>query len=140
MGRLHILPFCMFSQETNLQAERSVHGSTTTLHMDKSGALNVLLHADDAHMEKNLHGAEWFIWPSESIPSLSKVLCPTAAEAEPIVSEMYSVNPEQRRRLFHEFGYAPWHILQKPGDAVFIPPRHPHEVSVLLLLKMFKVI
>jgi hypothetical protein len=77
-------------------------------------------------------GAEWYIWPYESIASISEVLQPGARTsggiADPILSELYYLDEDTRRKIFLQCGYPPWRVLQKPGDAVFIPPRHPHQV------------
>ena len=104
--------------------------ATTKLHMDKSGAVNIMLHS-----ERKLggdHGAEWYIWPHESIAAISDVVRPgginLGAPADAILSETYFLDADARQDAFMRSGYPPWQVLQKPGDAVFIPPRSPHQV------------
>jgi JmjC domain, hydroxylase len=115
--------------------------ATTKLHLDKSGALNIMFYSD---VKEGHYGAEWFIWPYESIPTISKFLHPGRAssngDADAILSEMFFLDAGDRRDIFLSSGHPPWRILQKPGDAVFIPPRHSHQVGTtpLLLLPRFE--
>ena len=89
-----------------------------------------MLHADPEHLESVGHGAEWFIWSPESIPALSEVLNPGGCLASAIVYETKAVSCDQNLTAFKNCGFPVWRHLQRPGDAVFIPPRHPHQVRL----------
>jgi hypothetical protein len=110
------------------------HNGTTFAHMDKAGAVNVMLYSqpgsDDQH-----YGAHWDIWHPRSVSSLSKALDPSASEehcvtAQPIISEMYYISPEISKKAFSNCGSAGWSMVQLPGEAVVIPPGCPHQVSL----------
>jgi hypothetical protein len=79
------------------------------------------------------HGAEWYIWPSESISAISEIVQQGDPNSGGITdanfSETYYLDEATQQQIFLRCGYPPWRINQKPGDAVFIPPRHPHQVS-----------
>ena len=98
--------------------------------MDKSGAVNMMLHSE-SEAGGDL-GAEWCIWPHESIAGISDVVQPgginLGAPADAILSETYFLGADARQDAFMWSGYLPWQVLQKPGDAVFIPPGCPHQV------------
>lgn len=82
-------------------------------------------------------GALWDIWAEQSMASISQVLRAKFPEqtkellgqAGPILSELFYVNNEIQREAFLLDGYPTWRHEQQPGDAVFIPPRCPHQVS-----------
>jgi hypothetical protein len=99
--------------------------------MDKSGAVNMMFHSEGK--VGDACGAEWYIWPHESIAGIARVVRPedsdSCAVADPILSEMYFLDEEARRDVFLQSGNPPWRVLQQPGDAVFIPPRCPHQVQ-----------
>jgi hypothetical protein len=81
--------------------------------------------------------AEWFIWHQDAIPAihhaLNKRMAPGGhvedlGDAEYILNANYWIDSEMRGEIFHACGIAPWRVHQRPGDAVFIPPRSPHQV------------
>ena len=102
---------------------------TTHLHMDKSAAVNIMLHSSTSNSQKR-GGARWEIWPQTSIAPLSRILSPSSSEEEcnmgiPIISEQSYVPEEQFGDQVLEKA---WSFIQHPGDAVFIPPGCPHQV------------
>lgn len=101
--------------------------------MDKSAAVNVMLYSDES-AENVPHGARWDIWPMSSISSLSKTLEPSAPDeacisGQPIISGLYYACPEIIAKAFSSSRIRHWIINQLPGEAVFIPPGCPHQVS-----------
>jgi hypothetical protein len=113
-------------------------GGTTLVHMDKSGAINIMLYSKpDSHGD--VSGAHWDIWPASSIPSLSKALDTSASDesckmGQAIVSEMHYISPDVSRTAFLSSGIQGWHAIQLPGEAIIIPPGCPHQVSSHLLM------
>lgn len=107
---------------------------TTFVHMDKSGAVNVMLHSQPTG-EGQVLGAHWDIWPPTSIFSLSKALEPLSSDedcrlAQPIISERHYVSQKASEVAFQNSGVSGWYTTQLPGEAVIIPPGCPHQVSV----------
>ncbi|RDB30045.1 Lysine-specific demethylase 3B [Hypsizygus marmoreus] len=104
---------------------------TTFLHMDKSGAVNIMLHSEDMG---HGHGARWDIWPKSDIAGLSKALNPHAssdqcATGQPIVQEEFYAGSQVLEKKYGESGRCHWSFDQFPGEAVIIPPGCPHQVS-----------
>ncbi|KAK4052687.1 hypothetical protein OIV83_001974 [Microbotryomycetes sp. JL201] len=54
-----------------------------------------------------------------------------AAEDDPIHSQLFFLNSKLRERLLHSKGVKSWRILQRPGQAVFIPAGCAHQVCNL---------
>ncbi|KAM0786776.1 hypothetical protein ACM66B_002210 [Microbotryomycetes sp. NB124-2] len=54
-----------------------------------------------------------------------------AAEDDPIHSQQFFLNSELRQKLLESKGVKSWRILQKPGQAVFIPAGCAHQVCNL---------
>lgn len=107
---------------------------TTHVHMDKAGAVNVMLYSKPDQAGKVL-GAHWDIWPSSSIFSLSKALDPSASDqscrlGQAIISETHHISTKESRDAFMSSGIRGWHTTQLPGEAVIIPPGCPHQVSI----------
>lgn len=101
--------------------------------MDKAGAVNVMLYSQPGVDE--CLGAQWDIWHPSNIHSLCKVLDASASDedckmAQPIVSEMHYVSPEECKNAFLVSGQVGWCTIQLPGEAVVIPPGCPHQVSL----------
>lgn len=112
---------------------------TTFCHMDKSGAVNVMLLSNVASNASGEIGARWQIWPSEAISGLAKAMDPSATQtscqlAQPIISELSFVTPDAAARAFEISGIPCWIIDQLPGDMVVIPPSCPHQVRFAVSL------
>jgi hypothetical protein len=97
--------------------------------MDKAGAVNIMFHSEKVGGN---YGAEWYIWPQESIAAIASAIRPgdgnSSAVADSILSEMHCVDKDAQRAAFLQSGWPTWRLMQQPGDAVFIPPRCPHQV------------
>lgn len=99
--------------------------------MDRSSAVNVMLYAagDGAF-------AEWHIFPGRAIESIYDQLlkagkvkkCAPGSEAQFFLQQRHFLDPKSHDAIAKMCGHACWHIEQRPGDAVFIPPRCPHQV------------
>jgi hypothetical protein len=81
----------------------------------------------------NSPGARWDIWPSKSIPALSRALDPKACQvscelAQPIIAETHYAGPDVMEKVVQATGTPHWTINQLPGEAVVIPPGCPHQV------------
>lgn len=114
--------------------QADIHDNGTThVHMDKAGAVNIMFYSKPAH-NGDVLGAQWDIWPSSSIFSLSKALDAAASDescrlGQAIVAETYYISPEVSRAAFMSSGVRGWQATQLPGEAVVIPPGCPHQVS-----------
>ncbi|KAI9352247.1 hypothetical protein DFJ73DRAFT_642620 [Zopfochytrium polystomum] len=126
---------------------------TTPLHMDMADAVNLMLHA----RAPSLHdlgecmadappgvAAVWDIfpaWASNKIREfLRRVTEERAAElaaakkkpepkiCDPVHDQYFYLNAAMRRRLWTEYGVRGWRIMQKVGDAVFVPAGCAHQV------------
>lgn len=102
--------------------------------MDKAGAVNVMLYSQPGSIDERL-GAQWDIWHPSSIYALCKSLDSSASDeacktAQPIVSEMHYISPEECKNAFSVSGLVGWRTVQLPGEAVVIPPGCPHQVSL----------
>jgi len=81
--------------------------------------------------------AEWHIYPECAIESIYKVSlshglvspCPLGHEAHSFLQQNCFLTKEIRADIEQTYGFRPWRIAQRPGDAVFIPPRCPHQVG-----------
>jgi len=118
----HIGPKLYISQADTAQS------GTTFLHLDKSGAVNIMLYAS-LDNDPSKFGARWHIWPASSISALSRVIDPEATDeacrlAHPIIAETHYVDPTTLPD-----GESPWEIYQQPGEVVIIPPACPHQVT-----------
>jgi hypothetical protein len=109
-------------------------GGTTLVHMDKAGAINIMLYSKPDRNGKIL-GAQWDIWPDSSLFSLSKALDPSASDescnlGQAIISEMHYISLDVSRAAFLSSGIRGWRTVQLPGEAIVIPPGCPHQVSL----------
>ena len=107
---------------------------TTKLHLDVTCAINVMMWSQD--MTSRRPGAEWQIFPADSISSLRSFLreeFSLSGDDDPIHQQCYYISHAMLARLRERYGVAPWTIYQYYGDVVFIPAGCPHQVSFLLV-------
>lgn len=107
---------------------------TTRLHMDMSDAFNVMTYA--ASTPDGATGfAVWDIFKAADSDRLRQFLrekhgqtTGTAITQDPIHSQMYYIDQEQRKELSERYGVKPHRIIQRPGEGVFIPAGCAHQV------------
>jgi hypothetical protein len=105
----------------------------TRLHMDLSGAVNILLHSSQ---DESSDAAEWWIWEAEHAGRLREYMRETKSfkikqDEDPIHSQQHFLTEKDMLNL-KQRGIAPVVIRQRVGDAIFIPARCPHQVKTLL--------
>ena len=101
---------------------------TTNLHLDVTDAVNMMPWGK-ANEEAC---ATWDIFPRESALQLREFLrleYEVPMTIDPIHSQSIYLSDAALERLASETGVRPWRILQRVGDAVFIPAGCPHQVS-----------
>jgi hypothetical protein len=94
-----------------------------------------MLHSETTN--GNTCGAEWFLFPESSIPAIYQVLrnhglvdvCDAGFEAQHFLQQNFFLDADMRHEVLKLSKTSYWRIEQHPGDAVFIPPRCPHQVS-----------
>jgi hypothetical protein len=101
---------------------------STRLHMDLSGAYNVLLHSSNG---ENDVAAEWLIFQSEDASHLREYMRSAIPgierDEDPINSQRHFLTTKDLKAL-KKLRILPTIIHQKVGDAVIIPAHCPHQV------------
>ncbi|XP_022718149.1 lysine-specific demethylase JMJ25-like [Durio zibethinus] len=94
-------------------------------------------------MEASGGGAVWDIFHRQDVPKLEEFLrkhyrefrhvygSPVDQVVHPIHDQTFYLTMHHKRKLKEEFGVEPWTIVQKLGEAVFIPAGCPHQVRNL---------
>lgn len=104
---------------------------STRLHKDMTGAVNVMAHALPGPTP-NDKGAEWVIFLATDAETLSAFLRQRegleADSADPVHSQRCLFDSDMLRELWRQCRVAPFKFVQKPGQAVFIPPGAAHQV------------
>lgn len=108
---------------------------STKCHIDRSGATNIMLYGDTTNIDTC--AAEWFLFPESCIPFIYQVLrkgglvteCHPGSEAQYLLQQNFFMDADMRHEVMQLSGKSYWRIEQCPGDAVFIPPRCPHQVG-----------
>jgi hypothetical protein len=102
---------------------------STRLHLDLSGAINILLWSSG---DKQSEAAEWWIWSAEHVQGLRDYMRKTKsfkikADEDPIHSQRHFLTQADMPAM-KAGGIAPTVIKQKAGEAIFIPAHCPHQV------------
>jgi hypothetical protein len=108
------------------------HGSTR-LHLDVTAAVNIMLYVADLP-DGSPGCALWHIFPPEAAPAIRKFIEdePEAgynAPGDPIHNQTTYLTPSLLQMLAQKHGIHPYRILQRAGDAVFIPAGCAHQVN-----------
>lgn len=101
--------------------------------MDIADAVNIMLFAEKRKDGTNGFAA-WNIFRAEDADLIRKFLRERNTVDkfdDPIHSQQYFLDSEQRRELFKAEGVRSWRINQHPGEAVFIPAGCAHQVYVV---------
>ena len=107
---------------------------TTKLHLDVTCAINLMMWSED--LTSTRPGAEWQIFPADSVDSLRSFLreeFSLSADEDPVHQQHYYISHAMLTRLRERYGVSPWTIYQYYGDIVFIPAGCPHQVCFLLI-------
>lgn len=108
---------------------------TTRLHMDIADAVNVLLYASEERVAVDGHAAaQWDIFQAEDADAIREFLrdhCNASRDEDPIHSQKHFLDDDLLQRLYREKGVYSWRILQRAGQAVFIPASCAHQVCNL---------
>ena len=109
--------------------DKGTKGSTR-LHMDMADAVNIMLYAS-ATPAGAPGCAVWDIFRAEDSSRIRQFFRrhhKGSYTNDPIHSQTFYLDTEQRRRLADEFGVKSYRIYQCPGEAVFIPAGCAHQV------------
>ncbi|KAI1783653.1 hypothetical protein LXA43DRAFT_854189, partial [Ganoderma leucocontextum] len=105
---------------------------TTNLHLDVTCAVNIMMWSEDTTAKRP--GAEWQIFPADSVESLQSFLreeFSLSSDEDPIHQQHYYLSHVMLARLRERYRVSPWTIYQYYGDIVFIPAGCPHQVRNL---------
>ena len=94
--------------------------------------VNLLLHAEPA-ADGSPGGAVWDLFRAEDADTVRRFLARRAGEKgtdkDPLLAGAMYVDDEMRRVLWTEHGIASHRLVQRAGDAVFIPAGVAHQVA-----------
>jgi len=108
------------------------HHGSTRLHLDVTGAVNIMLYAAD-YADGQPGCALWHIFPSSSTSVLrdflrSEPVARLEGPGDPIHNQSTYLTPTLLDLLEKKHGVRPYSIHQHCGDAVFIPAGCAHQV------------
>ncbi len=106
---------------------------STPLHLDATSAVNILVHVEPD--ESGEDGALWHIFSGDDTPSLREYLRQTGnTSPDPIHAQSTYLTDPMLADLWTQYRIKPYRIVQRYGDAVFIPAGCPHQVCYLTYL------
>lgn len=111
--------------------DRMKQGSTK-LHMDLSDAVNILVHESESITGDG--GALWHIFSREDTVRLSQILKAHPSyngKGNPIHQQTIYLSVSDLDDLRRNYGIVPFVIVQRSGQAVFIPAGCAHQVCGL---------
>ncbi|KAA1466060.1 hypothetical protein DENSPDRAFT_862224 [Dentipellis sp. KUC8613] len=107
---------------------------STRLHMDMADAVNIMLHAEPCP-DGSPGFAAWDLFRWEDAAQLRKFLKKRFSNGgqahDPIHSQQIYLDSEMRKELFDDFGIKSYRVIQRPGEAIFIPAGCAHQVCNL---------
>lgn len=104
---------------------------STKLHLDATSAVNLLVYGT-SNADGTCQGATWLIFTREDAPKLSDWLrtkLKHLSHSDPVHNQRVFVTDDYLQEL-RVLNIVPFRIVQRPGDAVFIPVGCPHQVSI----------
>ncbi|KAI9441323.1 hypothetical protein H4582DRAFT_1848819 [Lactarius indigo] len=119
----------------NAFATQDAEGSkgSTRLHMDMADAVNVMVHAEPC-ADGSSGGARWDLYRAEDAPAIRQFLSERfklANGLDPIHSQQFYLDERLRVELYTKTGVRSHRVLQRQGEAVFIPAGCAHQVCNL---------
>lgn len=100
---------------------------STPLHLDATSAVNILVHVEPD--ESGESGALWDIFSANDTPNLREYLRRTGnTSPDPIHAQTTYLTSPMLADLWMQYRVKPYRIVQRYGDAVFIPAGCPHQV------------
>ena len=103
---------------------------TTKLHIDMTDAINILVWSSAAPSDA---AAIWDIVPYEALPALRKFILDKglySGEVDPIHAQVVFLSDELIRAFMAQHKVPIWRVLQRLGDAVFVPAGCAHQVRL----------
>ncbi|KAI9454423.1 hypothetical protein F5148DRAFT_1229560 [Russula earlei] len=119
----------------NALAMEDAEGSkgSTRLHMDMADAVNIMVFAEPC-ADGTVGGARWDVFRAEDAPAIRKFLSDhfkLANGIDPIHSQQFYLDKQLRRELYANTGVRSHQVIQRQGEAVFIPAGCAHQVCNL---------
>jgi hypothetical protein len=102
---------------------------STRLHMDLSGAYNILLHSSSG---ESSDGAVWWIFKSSDAGRLREYMrhaIPGIKQDEDPINSQHHFLTQEHLDALGKLQILPTIIRQQVGDAVIIPAHCPHQVN-----------
>jgi len=117
-------------------SQNHLHQGSTRLHLDVTGAVNIMLYAADLP-DGSPGGALWHIFAPEVASALREFMRTEPEIAydgpgDPIHDQKTYFTPLRLQLLEKKFGVRPFTITQHVGDAVYIPAGCVHQVGSFL--------
>ena len=103
---------------------------TTRLHMDMADAVNMMVYAEPC-ADGTPGGARWDLFRAEDAPAIRKFLTDRyklASGIDPIHSQQFYLDKQLRAELYAKTGVRSHQVIQRQGEAVFIPAGCAHQV------------
>jgi lysine-specific demethylase 3 len=103
---------------------------STRLHMDMADAVNIMVYAEQCS-DGSPGGARWDLFRAEDAPVIRKFLRDRfnlADGLDPIHSQQFYLDKQLRTELYMKTGVRSHQVIQKQGEAVFIPAGCAHQV------------
>jgi [histone H3]-dimethyl-L-lysine9 demethylase len=119
----------------NAFATQDTEGSkgTTRLHMDMADAVNMMVHTEPC-ADGTPGGARWDLFRAEDAPAIRKFLSDhfkLANGLDPIHSQQFYLDKQLRAELYAKTGVRSHRVIQRQGEAVFIPAGCAHQVCTV---------
>lgn len=119
----------------NAFATQDTEGSkgSTRLHMDMADAVNVMVHTEPC-ADGSPGGARWDLYRAEDAPAIRQFLSERfklASGLDPIHSQQFYLDERLRAELYTKTGVRSHRVIQRQGEAVFIPAGCAHQVCNL---------
>jgi [histone H3]-dimethyl-L-lysine9 demethylase len=124
----------------NAFATADTEGSkgSTRLHMDMADAVNIMVYAEPCS-DGAAGGARWDLFRAEDAPAIRKFLRDRfnlADGLDPIHSQQFYLDKQLRAELRAKTGIRSHRVIQRQGEAVFIPAGCAHQVCTVFSCRL----